>query len=210
MYFCLGIQLVDRESNQFHSVALYRSNGSLMIGDLQSHFTTRRKPALFCKSLFWICPDLCKEEQQILAAKIDAWLEENENKIPYSVADSGGIKFKDNLWIGNQPGIGLTCATFIVELFNELAIPFIDASTWQKRDGDTIWATKILDLLSNEMDPEHVHVQQNRIGESIRIRPSDVTAAGYLLDQNMEVALSFEKVSPISSEIELNLINTSF
>ncbi|MFP3586375.1 hypothetical protein SCB29_22320 [Paraburkholderia sp. SIMBA_055] len=138
-----------------------------------------------------------------MAAKIDAWLDENENKIPYSVAHPGGVVFKDNVWVGNEPGQGLTCATFIVELFNELGYPFIDANTWQQRADDAEWARHILDGMSSRMNAQHVEVQRARIGDdTIRIRPSDIAAAGHLIREETETPLTFEQVDPLAMAIE--------
>lgn len=199
---------------QFHAAALYRFDNRLMIGDLQGHLRTRRveiRPSnsRFWNdpdSRFWIAPDLNQEDQRILAATIDAWLEVNEGKIPYSVAHPGGVVFKDNVWVGNEPGQGLTCATFIVELFNELGIPFIDVETWQPRTGDAEWAERILVLISASMSPEHIEAQRARIGQTTRVRPVDIAAAGHLVHQEMEVPLCFNIVDPLSARIEETLL----
>ncbi|MDD5323106.1 MAG: hypothetical protein PHD43_21335 [Methylococcales bacterium] len=200
------IQVSDPSTNQLHVAALYRFENRLMIGDLQSHLRTRRTEVRASSSLFWIAPDLNQEDQRILAATIDAWLDENENKIPYSVAHPGGVVFRENVWIGIEPGQGLTCATFIVELFNELGIPFIDVETWLNRPGDTEWAKRILTALSHSMTPEHVDAQRNKIGQTVRVRPADIAAAGHLIYQEMEAPLHFSEVNQLSACIETDLL----
>jgi hypothetical protein len=202
------IQVSDPSARQLHAAVLYRFEDRLMIGDLQSHLRTRRAEARASNRLFWIAPDLNQEDQRILAATIDAWLDENENKIPYSVAHPGGVVFRDNVWIGNEAGQGLTCATFIVELFNELGIPFIDVDTWLNRTGDIEWADRILAALSDSMTPEHVGAQQAKIGQTVRVRPADIAAAGHLVHQNMEASLNFNDVDPISTCIETALLES--
>jgi hypothetical protein len=185
---------------------LYVCEGQLIIGDLQSHMTTRRSLARPSKGGFWISPDLSSEDQRILASKLDAWLTLNKNGIPYSVSHPGGVVFKDNIWVGNEPAQGLTCATFVVELFNELAIPFIAKETWQARSGDDEWALHILELIDN-MPAEHKKAQMERIGVTARIRPSDVFAAGMLIDQETENPLSFEIVSPCAEVVENKMLS---
>lgn len=208
MFFGLVIQVSDPSTRQFHAAALYRFDNRLKIGDLQSHLRTRRAEARASSSLYWVAPDLNQEDQRILAATIDAWLEENANRIPYSVAHPGGVIFKDNVWVGNAPGQGLTCATFIVELFNELGIPFIDIDTWQERVGDTEWAQRILSAMADCMLPEHVEAQRSRIGKTARVRPADIAAAGHLIHQEMESPLQFYRVDPLSACIEATLLGT--
>ena len=119
---------------------------------------------------------------------------------------SAYVVFKDNVWVGNEPGQGLTCATFIAELFNELGIPFIDAKTWQPRTGDTEWAERILIMISDLMSPEHVEAQRAKIGQTIRIRPADILAAGHFIHQEMETPLQFNDVDPLSTCIEVALL----
>ncbi len=206
MRFALMIQISDPFTRQLHTAALYRFENRLMIGDLQSHLRTRRAEVRPSNSLFWIALDLNQEDQRILAATIDTWLDENEGKIPYSVAHPGGVVFKDNAWVGNEPGQGLTCATFIVELFNELGIPFIDVETWKPRTGDPEWAERILAMISNSMSPEHINAQLAKIGQTIRVRPADIAAAGHLVHQKMEVPLDFDDVDPLSACIEVALL----
>lgn len=208
MYFGLAIQAADPVAKQLHVVTLYRFDDRLMIGDLQNHLISRRADARPSESLFWIAPDLSQEDQRILAAKVDAWLDDNAGKIPYSVAHPGGVIFKDNIWVGKEPGQGLTCATFIVELFNELGIPFINVGTWKVRSGDTEWAERILEAISHSMSPEHVEAQRNRIGNSVRVRPADIAAAGLLVHQQMEASLHFDQVAPVSAQVEADLLAT--
>lgn len=205
-YFFLAIQVTNAQERQFHAAMLYVCDGQLMIGDLQSHMRIRRDFAKANNRVFWIAPDLSHEDQKILATKLDAWLTLNPKGIPYSVAHPGGIIFKDGVWIGNEPGQGLTCATFVAELFNELAIPFINKETWQARQGDDEWARHILDLIGAEMSPEHIDAQIERIGTTARIRPSDVFAAGVLINQDAEDSLPFDTVSPRAEAIERDLL----
>ena len=205
--FGIMIQVSDPSNSQLHAAVLYRIDNCLMIGDLQSHLQTRRAVVRPSSGLFWIAPNLNQEDQKILAATIDTWLDVNQNKIPYSVAHPGGVIFKDNVWVGNEPGQGLTCATFIAELFNELGIPFINIGTWQARDGDNEWAKRILDMISESMLPEHVEAQLNNIGQTIRVRPTDIAAAGHLVHHDMVDSLNFCEVDPFSTCIEKTLLN---
>lgn len=204
-YFCLAIQVVDPSVRQFHAMMLYRCNQKLMVGDLQSHMRTRRSLAECNKNIFWVSLDLSLEDQKILASKLDAWLSLNNNRIPYSVAHPGGVIFKEDLWVGHDPAQGLTCATFVVELFDELAIPFIKKETWKARPGDDEWAKYILEQMG-DMPDEHKNAQRNLIGKTARIRPSDTFAAGMLVNQESSESLSFEVVAPKAEELEEELL----
>jgi hypothetical protein len=206
MYFGLAVSVSDPATEQLHAATLYRFDGRLMIGDVQNHFASCRREARPSERVYWVAPELAPEDQRILAAKVEAWLDENHGRIPYSVAHPGGVIFKNDVWVGNEPGQGLTCATFVVALFDELGIPFIDVDTWEERTGDVEWARGILQMLKPLMSPEHVAAQENRLGETIRVRPSDVAAAGLLMHQEMESALRFSEVSHLSACVETSLL----
>lgn len=131
----------------------------------------------------------------------------NANKIPYSVASPGGVIFKDDVWVGDEPGQGLTCATFLIALFDELGIPFIAKDSWQSRPGDEDWSESILVMLSALMTKDHVDAQRSRIGEVVRIRPSDITSAAHHINQELSEPLTFEKVAPLAAVIEEYMIS---
>jgi len=202
VYFCIGIQCILGQP-QRHALMLYRLEGKLMIGDLQTHLQTRRDEAACNPRIFWVAPNISIDEQKMLAAKLESWLTLNTNAIPYSVAHPGGVVFADDRWVGQEPAQGLTCATFIVELFNELAIPFLDKDSWEIRCGDREWAFHILTLLG--MDDVRNQAQMALIGETVRIRPSDTFAAGSLITETMEDSLPFQVVSPLSESVENSL-----
>ena len=206
MKFGLAIQLTDPKRKQFHVMAIYRKDHSLIIGDLQWHFKVGRRYAGDEPEIKWVAPDLNEMDQRLLASKIDVWLELNATKIPYSVAHPGGIIWKDNVWAGNQPGQGLTCATFILELFKELGIPFVDVESWDARCGDKEWAENILNILRSKLSTADFEAQRDRLGSTVRIRPSDVVSAAHLVKADLEVALRFKEVSPVAACIEHELL----
>ena len=205
---------MHRERRQLHAAAIYRYEDNLYVGDLQSHLALGCNVAVPDVRYHWLSIDLDLANQRILAATIHAWLEDNNGKIPYSVAHKGGIVFRDGIWIGDSPGQGLTCATFLVELFKYLGIPFIDEGSWLRRPGDEEWAVNILGLIAANppshlpaMTQEHVDAQMESIGETVRIRPSDVAAAGLLIDELDQTHLHFCKVNPKTMMIEKFLLD---
>ena len=208
MYFGIAVQVTDPNTNQLHTATLYQVDGKHMIGDVQWHLRSRREDARPSDRLYWIAPALSQDEQRMLAAKADAWLDNNAGRIPYSVADPGGVVFADDVWVGDEPGRGLTCATFIVALFDELGIPFVDVAAWQRRAGDAEWFESILSAIEGTASAEHVTAQRDRLGTAVRVRPSDVVAAGMLVDEKTELPFRFDEVGPLSAVIEWDLLST--
>ncbi|MDH0275300.1 MULTISPECIES: hypothetical protein [Stenotrophomonas] len=208
MLFGLVLSLSSPERDQFHVAVFFRDEvgAVLMYGDLQWHLRARCSEAVARDRYIWVCPRLGEFDQILLASKAKIWLENNPDTIPYSVSHPmGGVMFKDDKWAGEAPGMGLTCATFVVALFDELGIPFIDSSSWQERDGDAEWKSEILMYLRNcpGVAPEHVEAQMNSLGATVRIRPSDVFAAGRsLTGSETRPGLCFELVSRQVGEVE--------
>ncbi|WP_138464148.1 hypothetical protein [Stenotrophomonas maltophilia] len=213
MFFGLVLSLSSPERDQFHVAVFFRDGvgAALMYGDLQWHLRARCSEAVAQDRYIWVCPRLDEFDQILLASKAKIWLENNPDAIPYSVSHPvGGVMFRDDKWVGDAPGMGLTCATFVVALFDELGIPFIDSSSWQERDGDEEWKKEILTYLSNYpgVTPEHVEAQMSSLGDTVRIRPSDVFAAGRCLTgSEAHPGLCFELVSGESVEVE-NLLRS--
>ena len=104
MFFGLAVQVSDSSTRQLHTASLYRFDNRLKIGDLQGHLRTRRAEARSSSSLYWVAPDLSQEDQRILAATIDAWLDKNANGIPYSVAHPGGMILKTMFGLATSRG----------------------------------------------------------------------------------------------------------
>lgn len=213
MAFGLAVEVTNRARGQLHVSALYRrqADGRLMIGDVQWHKVTRNDEAGENPDAYWVAPDLPAEDQYILASKIKDWLERNARAIPYSVANPGGALFENDMWAGNRPAQGLTCATFIVELFDELGIDFLNKKSWVRRAGDIKWASGILNLLSTHSSTEtkHLEAQRKNISSSIRIRPSDVIAAGLLIRKFApKSGFKFHVLDPVSDATEKYLLST--
>ena len=73
---------------------------------------------------------------------------------------------------------GLTCATFVHELFAGIFLPLVDLSTWQSLPQNYNWANAVCDLLAQTgADKEHVDRVRGDIN-GLRLRPSELAAAG--------------------------------
>lgn len=206
--FGLAIQVSNPATNQLHALTIYWANDNLMLGDLAWHLNLRGRkyPIMNEPKTYWVIPSLLDEDQVLLSATLQTWIAFNRDKIPYSVAHPGGVIFRDNIWIGKDPAQGLTCSTFIVALFNELGLPFINSETWQDRTGDEEWASNILQLLTPRISKENVDAQRDMIGKSPRIRPSDILAAGLILTPEIAEPLHFNIVNPASKKVEQLLL----
>ena len=207
-FFGLAVKVVGTAPQQLHIGAFFWSDDELYLGDLQWHLRLGREKARSADGFYWLPLNIDVNEQRLLAAQLEAWLRLNNGRIPYAAASAGPVHFRDDVWVSSPPGVGLTCATFIVELFRELQIPFIDLSSWRQRAGDAEWAARILQLLSvhSSASRAHVEAQYGAIGHMRRVRPSDLVAAGLLQSPNAMKGVEFKDVHSFSTKFEEALL----
>ena len=101
-------------------------------------------------------------------------------KIPYrlnflkangSFDSSGGYK-------APKGSLGLTCATFITTLFDDLRAPLVKQETWLNKSENTKWAQAVCDALarSGKVCHDHIEAVKSNI-DGLRIRPEEVAVA---------------------------------
>lgn len=126
--------------------------------------------------------------------------------INYSALFHPGRNFDvSGRFINRNDGTGLTCATFLLALFNDFGIPLIDANQWPtSRQGDFKWLRKILKLLrkyevkSGRMTSWSWLEQVKRRHSLKRYRPEEVFAsAGFFTGEPLE----FEQLEVAGKEI---------
>lgn len=79
----------------------------------------------------------------------------------------------------NSKDIGLTCATFILSIFQSISINLIDTTTWKYREDDIAWQNNILNLLEKNKDQIESDVL-NHCSQNIgcyRFRPEEVASS---------------------------------
>ena len=208
--FGIAIQVSDRAERQLHIGILFRgSDDALQIGDVANHYWSRILPARADGRYVWLEADLDYTTALILAARTEALLRDNEGKIPYSVASHGRV-WKDGIWVGDEPGQGLTCATFVLSVFTETGLDLLTPEGWVGRPDDQAWAEKVARAMAEQpgATEEHLKAQLARIGESIRVRPMDVAVACKLSKySNDEKPLSFTDVAGPSNYWESVLLD---
>ena len=103
--------------------------------------------------------------------------------IPYSTDYDDGVYFEPGTlrYLRNAPGEGLTCATFVLAVFEAFGIRLLDLSTWpSNRPVDKAWRANILGTLRSrpEGDPNierHIAaIESNDI--VVRYRPEEVAS----------------------------------
>lgn len=134
----------------------------------------------------WVeCPGFDEWDSKILASQFDAVWNVNGSSIPYGILYSGPGYFEGTgQYVASDAGSGLTCATFVMALFEDFGFPLLRANEWPYRQGeDEAFQQSIvaeLDKLVGDQkcDQAHVDAQKMHLGTAVRFRPIEVVAAG--------------------------------
>lgn len=107
----------------------------------------------------------------------------NKNSIQYSILYGGDSHFDTNSqFVDGPPGFGLTCATFVLDIFHNFGLELLDIEGWTHREGDKQWADFILDMLkkTRHVSQEHLEAQQAMMDKFVRFRPEEVAGGAAL------------------------------
>lgn len=173
------------------------------MGHLEWHLRLRADPVPLDAGYSWCPSRLSATNQLAVATRIEAILERNVGKIPYSIAHEGPT-FSDDVWVGNEPGQGLTCATFVKTIFENAALPLVDFSTWLDRQDDPEWKQRLIGWMRgcDDIPEDHIAAQVERMGSTIRFRPEDAAAACDLRELG---PMSFADVDPPARALQQRL-----
>lgn len=164
--------------NGQHAGVLFRvdKQAEAKILHLAWHYDLRKESVN--RKYAWVVPNVPQQRAKQVAAYCRlVWDRSKNNRIPYGFSPpndcltaSGDIKL-------GPSKLGLTCATFVLAVFDVTALPLVDYSTWSPREDDRIWQQETLrELEKGEASQDHIDAVRNEIG-SIRYRPLEVGGA---------------------------------
>lgn len=175
----LGVVITETRADQFHVGILYRrDDGATRMCHLAWHHTLNSDD-LPTSNYAWLQSGLDDIDRKVARAVFAGINETKKLPIPYSVVYQG-IYFEPGTlrFMRGEPGAGLTCATFIMAIFDSLGIPLLANDTWRERPTDQAWREYILELLGQDtrVSPEHIAAQRAHSRDP-RFRPEEVAAA---------------------------------
>jgi hypothetical protein len=132
----------------------------------------------------WLQSALGDEARKSLAMTVDGIVRENgADQIPYSPHYEGKYFDEETLsYIPGTPSKGLTCATFIMAIFQYLGLPLLRDEEWKHRSGDNEWVEWIAGYLEhksqNDTDQALLKSAQAIRSKPLvaRFRPEEVAA----------------------------------
>jgi len=112
---------------------------------------------------------------------------------------SRGSFQQDGRYRAPKGSLGLTCASFVYELFAAVGVVLVDASTWREEDGFETWKRGVIKLLE-QRGAAAAHVEAVRNNKSrLRLRPEQLAAASALPRSDHPAA--FDVVAPLAGEV---------
>lgn len=72
--------------------------------------------------------------------------------------------------------MGLTCSTYVIQVFQSFGHQLVDVETWETRDTDLAWQNGMLETIAQYVSSDRAAEAAKYIG-STRIRPEEAAAA---------------------------------
>lgn len=174
----IGVELSVFDEGQRHIGVLYRSlhTGEVRLLDLKWHH--RMSDRLPSGDGLTIQSGLDSMNAQLMAIYCQTVVEANaKGEIPYGIGFNGDeFDPLTGEWIYEKEGEGLTCATFVMALFEAQGFSLLEREDWRFREEDERWQEEIVGILERNAPAEHLRSQQDKIGKSVRYRPEEVAA----------------------------------
>jgi hypothetical protein len=112
-----------------------------------------------------------------------------EYRIPYAFRHGNNTCFNQAGELMLSDGLGLTCSTFVLTVFQSVRFPLVHFEGWQRREDDDARHEALLELMrrgipESGIDPaplEHVARVKAEL-PCIRVRPEEAAATGLFND----------------------------
>jgi hypothetical protein len=142
----------------------------------------------------WIDPPIPARRARQVAARCRQILRANTRGIAYAFSPPNDcFDIATGSFLFGPSRVGLTCASFVLAVFDSAGIRLADYATWPYgRTGDMEWQNSIIRQLEEDgASVEHITFIKNEIG-AVRYRPEDVAgcAAADQLPCHFDIAES--------------------
>ena len=185
---------IMRTDDGSHTGLLVRMNGLLMNQDVLWHEKFRSSP---CRQLpHFVTPALEPEEIhdvrmmcQLIHERQNSRDPSKEYRIPYAFRYTN--KARINRATGEVQlvdGLGMSCSTFVLAVFQSVEIRLVDMATWKARADDITRHEQLLQKMrdgipdfADPAPPAHIALVA-RETTCLRVRPEEVAATGMIND----------------------------
>ena len=125
---------------------------------------------------WWEQAALDSDDAVIVVAFIRLMAKTKDRRVPYGFGYSGYYFDADGNWTRtDEPGAGLTCATFVMAIYQTLSLPLLEESTWKIREEDEEDRRRLLDEMKQSLQMTDLQRFEPYI-QGVRYRPEEVGA----------------------------------
>ena len=147
----------------------------------------------------WIDPPIPQRRARQVAARCRQILRANVKGIPYAFSPPNDcFDAESGTFLLGPSRVGLTCATFVLAVFDSSGMALANYSTWPaRRSGDVAWQKFVADqLLESGAANEHLQLVRQELG-SVRFRPEDVAGCA----ASDQIPCRFERAESLGGAI---------
>jgi hypothetical protein len=179
--------IVMRAGDGMHTGIVHRNRGHLYILDQMWHKKLRSE--MINGDYPCVIPNLEPEEANDITG-ICRLIHERRierkgwQELPYAFRypSGAGVNRDGEVILGE--GVGLTCATLVMAVFDAAKVPYTELTEWVERPDDQVRYEKLLQMMRDGIenfaepaDPEHIARVQAEL-PCIRFRPEEAAAVG--------------------------------
>lgn len=197
----VGVAVKAMSDTQNHVGVIYRIDDAVWFLHLAWHFDLRNEPVR--ADYHWGMCGLFVDDDlngQVFAARL-LNVANNKGVIPYGFYADGNAFDENGRFVSfPDPGMGLTCASFVIQLFQSFGHEICDISGWQTREDDEAWQAEIIALIRENISQERAQEVEAYVGRH-RIRPEEAAAAVL----NRAPPLEFDRAMSLAAEINAQI-----
>ena len=127
---------------------------------------------------FFVIPDVGRRGKQV-AALCRLIIEQNPT-LPYGFSHPTGAFNEEGKFIAGPNMVGLTCASFVLAVFDKVGLSLLQYDTWQTRDDDEAWRAEIIEIIRHSSTSNDIedHIKQiTPEVPTVRYRPLEVAGS---------------------------------
>ncbi|TWT87888.1 hypothetical protein [Neorhodopirellula pilleata] len=194
----------DSGDDQRHSGITYRvdESGPIQFLHLGWHRQLAQQGHLSSK-YFWVDPQVPTARLRQVAAICEDIAHANlVEQIPYSFGSPvNAFDDRTKKFLLGPTTTGLTCASFVLAVFERAQLRLARYMGWAAPDLDDIrWQQSVLEALRNDprVSPEHINAVEREVGNSVRYRPEQVAGAAAIRKRR---PVKYQYAKSLGSEI---------
>jgi len=198
-HVAIAVTLIQGREGHRHVGIFHKDETTKEIKMLHLAWHLELKNSFPKPSYAWISPAIPERRARQVAAWCRRVYRANHSGIPYAFSQATDcFDQQTGAYIFGPTRNGLTCASFVLGLFQSTGLPLIEYATWPEfREGDEEWQRSIIGQLRKKKATEdHIQRVESEIG-CVRYRPEDVAGAA----ATEKLPASFAEVQPVAEQI---------